>query len=423
MYILFWLQLNKGTTMVTTLQQSDQVYNNGPSSPPDLIYSAVQGLKQPEDENHLQAELQSLLNQLVDKIDARGGLLSYNHSGTHISLAAGKTSREFAITRSERRLLFAGKPLIDKETLIYPISGSDSLVGILCIHISDQARLELCSDLVHAYARLAAQNIELTRRQTTLSTYADSLSAKKQDLEQIQKYNQNLLSITAHDLSSPLNAVSGYLEMIDEYLENNDHANKISYYYKRIQSGVSDISDMLTQLNEVIKLKKGFSSLDNTKFDVNELVRDVCHLLNTHAEKKDSSLQIDTKPASVYLNGDKVKFKRVIYNLVSNAIKYSREGRPIHVRTDTKEGQAYIYIKDRGPGISEEEMKTIFNPFVKHAPAENDTTSYGLGLYISSYFTKLMNGKIVANSRPGKGSTFTVVVPLAAAPSVEAKSA
>jgi signal transduction histidine kinase len=376
------------------------------------FYNAVQGVRQAGGEDHLRTDLQALLNQLVDKTKARGGLLSYNSRGKRQFLVTGDTNEAFAMTENERRLLMMDNFFVKDKTYIHPISGSGHLMGILCININLQTWESLCKELAYAYTRLAAQRFEMHRKQFALSKYVDSLYEKKRELEQIQEYNQNLLSITAHDLSSPLTAVSGYLEMIDEYLGNKESTTKLYHYYKRIQAGVSDVSDMLSQLNEVVKLKKGFSSLNSVKVEANGVIKEVCDLLEANATKKEIGLEVEVK-GEAHINADVVKFKRVIYNLVTNAIKYSHKQQPIYVLTDTNNEQLYIHIRDSGPGIPEEDMNTIFDPFVRHRSEESNVTSYGLGLYISSYFTELMDGRIIAESKTGEGSTFTVIMPLA----------
>lgn len=387
------------------------------------FYSVAGNREQTESEDNLRTELQLLLKQLVEKTKAAGGILMYDSLGRRTTLVSGETDKEFELAERERQQLLAGQSIKKEGTHIRAVTGRSRLLGIICINIDEQTWQPLCRELAAAYARLASNSFEMNRERDRAPESTDSLLEKKRELEQIQQYNQNLLSITAHDLSSPLNAVSGYLDMIDEYLESEDHASKLYHYYKRIQSGVSDVSDMLTQLNEVIKLKKGFLTLDNATIEAGSIVEEVCGLLSNNAGKKDVSLDVDVNEMPVYINADEVKFKRIIYNLVSNAIKYSRRNKSIRIRTATKGEQLYVYIRDRGTGILEEDMKTIFDPFVKHDGQDSQATSYGLGLYISSYFTKLMNGKILAESENGKGSTFTVVMPLATAPEMQSRPA
>jgi signal transduction histidine kinase len=405
-------------------QFSGKSGNESSLSTSDLIfYNVEQGHRKVQEENNLCADLQALLNQLVDKTKAGGGMLSYNRLGTREFLVDGNIKKNFEMSEGDRSLLLAGEYFVKGETHIYPISDNSHLLGIICVSIDRWTWKPLCKDLIYAYARMAAQSFKMHRKQNSLSGNTDSLFEKKRELEQIQRYNQNLLSITAHDLTSPINAVSGYLEMIDEYLGNKEDATKIYHYYKRIQSGVNHVSDMLTQLNEVVKLEKGFLSLSSAKVDINWIIKEVCDLLKANAAKKEIDLQVSVKGEAIYADVDVLKFKRVIYNLVSNAIKYSRKHQQICVQTSTESERVYVHVRDNGTGIPEKAMNSIFDPFVKHHTRQDNPTSYGLGLYISSYFMELMNGKIIAESKLGKGSTFTVVMPLAAAPANQSQSA
>jgi signal transduction histidine kinase len=387
------------------------------------FYNAERRHNKVRGEDNLCANLQTLLNQLVDKTKAGGGMLSYNRFGTRKFLINGDIKKKFEMSERDRSLLLAGEYFVKGKTHIYPISNNNHLLGIICINVNRWTWKPLCKDLAYAYAYIAAQSFKMHRKQHALSEPPDSLFKKKQELEQIQKYNQNLLSITAHDLSSPINAVSGYLEMIDECLGNKEDANKIYHYYKRIQSGVNHVSDMLTQLNEVVKLEKGFLSLSSAKVDINWIIKEVCDLLKANAAKKEIDLQVSIKGEAIYAEVDVLKFKRVIYNLVSNAIKYSRKHQQICVQTSMKTEWVYVHVRDNGTGIPEKAMNSIFDPFVKHHSGKDYPTSYGLGLYISSYFMELMNGKIVAESKLGEGSTFTVVMPQAAAPANQSQTA
>jgi len=388
----------------------------------DFYCSSTQAIGLVRAKNNFKENFQNLLSQLVDKTKARGGGLAHNSLGSHKILTAGQFGGEVKMTENECRLLLMGKAFFKKGFYLHPIFNEERLAGIIYLKFNPQTWEPVYKELVQAYAHLVSQNFKIHRKQSQLSDYADSLHQKKRELERIQKYNQNLLSITTHDLSSPLNAVSGYLEMIDDCLQNKESANKLYHYCKRVQSGVEDVSDILNQLNEVVKLKKGFSSLNSVKADANWMIKDVCNLLKSRAKKKNINLQIETKDTPAYVKVDMVKFKRVIHNLVSNAIKYTPQNKSIDVQTYKKNEQIYVQVRDHGIGISQEDMETIFDPFTK-LHSSTSQSSCGLGLYISSYFMKLMNGKIMVESKEGKGSTFTVAVPSTAAFTVQSKTA
>ena len=355
--------------------------------------------------------LAQLLEQLTDKVGAESALLAYHKSGIQQTVQVGSTTQKCELTEEEQQQLEAGNPLVRPQTYVHPIENNNNFAGLIYLFKNSDSWKPLSSDLVQAYALLCTQNIRMQQKQDNLRKYADSLLHKKKELEKIQEYNQNLLSITTHDLSSPLTAVSGYLDMIDQCLESDDSKQQIQKYHKQIESGVNDVSDMLKQLSEVIKFKKGFLSLDTVKVDVNWVVNDICEILQANAAKKEINLQTIPADRPIYIEVDIIKFKRIIYNLVSNAIKYTQRKKNINVRIGATDSQVCVQVKDEGIGISEDKLDKIFQPFVKLNETKNETCSQGLGLYISSYFAELMGGEINAQSTSGEGSTFTIHLP------------
>lgn len=369
-------------------------------------------------------KLQHLLEQLVQKIGAHGGFLAYYISGIQTKISVGKINHDYDLTPEEQSQLEYGNPVVKRDAYVYPIRRQNQFTGLIYLFRNAETWQPLSDELVQAYALLCAQNLQMEYEQNNLTKYANSLLDKKKELEKIQNYNQNLLSITTHDLSSPLNAVSGYLEMIDQCLEEDKSTQKLQKYHKQIQSGVSDVSDMLQQLSEVIKYKKGFLTLDKVTVDVNWIVNDICELLKANARKKDIELKAVPCERPIYIDVDIVKFKRIIYNLVSNAIKYTGRQKHIFVRIQADENNVQVQVKDEGIGISEDKLDKIFQPFVKLNKNEKgeDGCSQGLGLYISSYFVELMGGKILAQSKSGKGSTFTINLPRVAMATLQSQT-
>ncbi|MDZ7772928.1 MAG: HAMP domain-containing sensor histidine kinase [Balneolaceae bacterium] len=211
-----------------------------------------------------------------------------------------------------------------------------------------------------------------------------------------------------------MNAVSGYLDLMNDALEEDGDLSRILDYHRMIQSGINDISDMLNQLNEIAKIEKGLVSLHFTKVDLCWLIEETCDLLRPIAQKEDRRLVYDAPEYPVYAEVDFVKLKRVVYNLISNGIKYTGVGGRVAVSVENGGDMARVVVDDNGIGISEDDKEAIFEPFVKlNSSGKDGLTSSGLGLFISSYFTRQMHGKISVDSVEGQGSTFMVSLPLA----------
>lgn len=357
--------------------------------------------------------LEELLEHLLTRIEASGGGIYLCTEQDVPVTRVGEGGDDRKLKRFDETVLFSGKPVLGKARYLQPISVEEEVVGYLCVRVDSGECSPMVRELIQAYAIIIARELELVQNKSVLERYSLRLLEKKQELQETQQYSSNLLSITTHDLSSPLNAVSGYLDLMNECLEEEADLDRILDYHKMIQSGIQDISDMLNQLNEVARIEKGLVSLRFTKMDLCWLIEETCDLLKQVARRQGRTLSYRLPDRRVYAEVDFVKLKRVVYNLVSNAIKYTEEGGNIRVSVETEGERALIRVADDGMGISEEDRKAIFEPFVKLKKSGGDgLTSSGLGLFISSYFTRQMHGELSVESAMGEGSTFTVSLPM-----------
>lgn len=358
----------------------------------------------------IRQRLRKLLAKLIKRIEAEGASI-FICGHTDIQLAeAGNTDFDEQVRQRDESALFAGEFIVE-DKIVQPVVGKDYVIGYLSVHIEEENPSELIEELLLTYADFIFHELELAKRKYTLENTFQRLEKKKEELKKAQEYNNTLLSITSHDLSSPLNAVSGYLDLMDDCLEDNSKIDKIENYHHRIQSGVHDVMDMLNQLSDISKIEHGRVSLDMVKVNLGWLVDEVCKLLESNAIEKDINLSTDIPKDPVYIEADTIKLKRVIQNLVANAIKYTKDEGYVEVQLEQEESWALIKVKDNGIGIPDSHYSKIFAPFVKLEKSDNHSSS-GLGLYVASYFTDLMNGEISVKSKENKGSTFIVSLPL-----------
>ncbi|MDZ7771141.1 MAG: HAMP domain-containing sensor histidine kinase [Balneolaceae bacterium] len=368
-------------------------------------------------ESSVQVSLESLrdqLEKLVARIEAGGGCIYLSTEKDVRVTSCGEIPESEPLKAFDDMVLFSGNPILGENRYIHPIPLDAQVIGYICLHMDSSLCTEGRRELIQAYAIIVAQELELVQNKSILERFSNRLLEKREELEKTQQYNSNLLSITTHDLSSPLNAVSGYLDLMNDALEEDGDLSRILDYHRMIQSGINDISDMLNQLNEIAKIEKGLVSLHFTKVDLCWLIEETCDLLRPLAQKENRHLHFKAPGRPVYAEVDFVKFKRVIYNLISNGIKYTDEGGRVVVRVEDEDERARVVVEDNGIGISEEKRQAIFEPFVKlNSSGKDGLTSSGLGLFISSYFTRQMHGDISVESEKGEGSTFFVTLPRA----------
>jgi len=237
----------------------------------------------------------------------------------------------------------------------------------------------------------------------------ENLRVEKKSAEIANKAKSEFLARMSHEIRTPLNAVIGFTNLS---LQKSTDDSQLHNYLTKI---VTSANHLLTIINDILdysKIEAGKIELEKTPFDIEELLNEVFDLGASIAHDKNLELIISHSPLIPYpLMGDPVKLKQIIVNLVSNAIKFTHEGE-IHVNVDIEnqtknKTTLLVSVKDTGIGLSKEQQKILFQPFVQ---ADGSITrrfgGTGIGLTISKRLVELMKGKIWIESEEGKGSTF-----------------
>ncbi|MDI6401956.1 HAMP domain-containing sensor histidine kinase [Balneolaceae bacterium ANBcel3] len=240
----------------------------------------------------------------------------------------------------------------------------------------------------------------------------EELAGRHKKMEQEAKARKRVLSLTAHDLMSPINAISGYLDLMKFSLDTEADVDQIRRYRDKIKNGINDITNIVQQLREMSKHEDlhDFMPLD---VDLNWVVRDACDVMEGAALAKEHELECLLTPQPVYVSADLPRLKRILFNLISNSIKYTPRGGGITVRVTSDDANAMVSVQDNGLGIPKDSFQDIFKAETKlhYSGTENESSS-GLGLYISAHFAKQMKGRITLESELRKGSSFTLHLPL-----------
>ncbi len=238
------------------------------------------------------------------------------------------------------------------------------------------------------------------------------ITQEKEAAEAVAKARAEFLAGMAHELRTPLNAIIGYSEMLSSDLEseedNSKDLGKITQAGKYLLELINDVLDLS-------KLDADKMPLYLEKFELMPLVQEVITTIMPLAEKNNNSLNVENLESITEMYADQMKVKQILYNLLSNACKFTESGH-ITLRLQSYEQNAQIWITfeivDTGIGITEEQMNNIFE---KYTQASIDTSKHyggtGLGLTISQQFCQMMGGNITVTSEDGQGSTFSVHIP------------
>ncbi|MBL4707927.1 MAG: response regulator, partial [Flavobacteriales bacterium] len=241
---------------------------------------------------------------------------------------------------------------------------------------------------------LQSKQLELEKRQ----------EQTKQQL-QLAELRSDFFSNTSHEFRTPLTLTLGPLDKLlkKEQLEYRGDVERIQRNAKRLLSLVDETLD-------IAKIENGHLPLSVNKIAIGEYVSKIAHGFIPHAETKQISLEVIDRSGQYQLEADENKLNKVCVNLLENAFKHTPNGGFIQVICEApKENSISIQIKDNGAGIASENIPYIFNRFYK---VDANTEGTGIGLALSKQLIELHGGTILVESKIGKGSTFSVQIPL-----------
>lgn len=233
----------------------------------------------------------------------------------------------------------------------------------------------------------------------------------KKSLERERELNElksKFVSIASHEFRTPLSTVMSSASLIQQYKDRNEF-DKVTKHVTRIKTSVNHLTAILNDFLSLGKLEEGKIEATLEPINISEFLDDVKEEM-TASLREGQRLSIECPDIEKTFTSDVRILRHILFNLISNASKYSDAGKAIHIRcSESKQGITFS-IRDEGIGISKEDQKHMFERFFRASNAGN-IQGTGLGLNIVKRYVELLNGKIDFTSEHGKGSTFSVHIP------------
>lgn len=221
---------------------------------------------------------------------------------------------------------------------------------------------------------------------------------------EISEMKNDVFNAVAHDLRAPILGIQGYLMMLQEAnLSKEEQGNML----KAISNSSQMLVGLVENILDISKLERGMLVLNKTTFDLGTMLNELISTLKPLAEQKNIYLQAAC-PNPAPLNADKNLIERLFTNLISNALKFTEKG-GVQITVKQDEKNYKISVQDTGIGIAPEELPKIFK---KYHQTDRTVNGYGLGLTIVKQIAEAHQGQIEVISELGKGTTFTVTLPL-----------
>ncbi len=237
------------------------------------------------------------------------------------------------------------------------------------------------------------------------------IAEKQKVIDQLTKEKFSLLKTISHDIRSPFNQLFALLQLME--LETDNMNADIKAYIDKMYHSVIGGMEMIKNLHDLRALDQGSITLTPSPFRLKRTVEQVVRSFHIQARLKSVKLELMPVPEELEINNDNILLKKILENIISNAIKYPEAGSAVFIEVTTDRKYIIFTIRDQGPGIPEKEMDQAFNKFKKLSPlpsgGENTT---GLGLYLAHRFAVMAGGNIKIENHKEGGLEVRVILPV-----------
>ncbi len=275
---------------------------------------------------------------------------------------------------------------------------------------------QMNNQLVDAKRRLTRSNRQLEAALKENKEINEKLDEARLLAEQANLSKTRFLANMSHDIRTPMNAIVGLSELMEHHIENPE---MLQVYISKLQSSSQYLLDLINDILDLSKIENGSPELRLEPMNIGTQIEQVVTIIKPQINQKNQELSVecDCKEFGGVL-GDPIRFRQILMNIFSNAVKYTPEGGQIcftiHEMGKTNGETTYEFIvEDTGIGMSPEYMEHIFEPFSRSEPEVKEIQGTGLGMAITKSLTDAMGGNIRVDSTLGKGSRFCVEIPFA----------
>jgi signal transduction histidine kinase len=319
-------------------------------------------------------------------------------------------------------LIMAGSYVIVRYVIVKPVKHlkevSDAIsAGELNVRSEIQTGDEF-EDLSHAFNRMLRNLVSMQDRlrkvNADLDRKVDELAQANLALYESNRLKSDFLATMSHELRTPLNSILGFSEVL---LSSNGLSEKQTRWANNIKSSGDQLLALINDILDLAKIEAGKMQVRVAEFSAYDVCEGMLSMFRPMAEKKNIDLRGQLAPGMRLVRQDMVKLQQILSNLLSNAIKFTPEGGRVLLKAEAPPGPAggwlELTVSDTGVGIALEEQELVFEKFRQAGnPLTRQHAGTGLGLSIVRELSKLLGGEVTLVSELGRGSTFTVRLPL-----------
>jgi signal transduction histidine kinase len=252
---------------------------------------------------------------------------------------------------------------------------------------------------------------ELGDLAANLNVMNDELRLVYGELETASRHKSEFLANMSHELRTPLNAIIGFSQVLRQRLFGEINAKQEEYLDDILSSG-NHLLDLINDVLDLSKVEAGQVELEVGSFSLREALERSIVMVREQATKRGVRLSLEVAPDVDLVEGDERRLRQVLYNLLTNAVKFTLEGGRVVVASSRVDGEVQVSVTDDGPGIGPEDHERIFEEFQQTEVGSAQREGTGLGLALSKRLVELHGGRIWVESEEGHGSRFVFTLPI-----------
>jgi signal transduction histidine kinase len=373
-----------------------------------LLHDATRTLSATLDQGEIERVVISTASRLVAVEDApcRAGFFRVEDETASLvaDVEAGSalpdmSDRELATVLAKRRAV-AAPPLA-----LAPVFVHGEPYGVVAVGVGDECGAEVLRRLeaIASLAELAIAN----------AVHFDAMHREGERMAAMDDVKSKFLRLASHELRSPLAVLRGYLSMLLDGTFDGRPGSEVAEVYGMMDAKAQQMEVLVTQMLEAARLEDGRLRMDLVRLDLRQVVTEAAQSVRAVAGPE-HELQVILPDEPVHVLADAWRVATILGNLLSNAVKYSPGGGSVRCTVPPAGDVGTVEVADRGLGIAEADMATLFTRFGRIVTTENSRIpGTGLGLYLSRELAQMQGGTLEAASQVGVGSTFTLTLPLA----------
>lgn len=318
------------------------------------------------------------------------------------------------VTPLDREGFWSKQDMVFRKTINSSIIIAGVIAGIVALLISFIISKKITSPIqkMTSVAQSMAEG-NLARRvdvdsQDEIGVLGEQLNQLAAHLQKLEKLRKKLTADVAHELRTPITTIQSYIEAFQDGVMSVNQAN-----LNAIHEEIIRLVDLVNDLQELSITEGGRRNFEFEQINLNQFVQNSVQSLVSLFKSKNIDLDLNLSNEEIKLHFDRESLNKIIYNILSNAHKYTEQGGEVTIDVTQKDSNAVIRIEDNGIGISEEELPYIFERFYRIDESRTrETGGTGIGLAIVKELVEAHNGQIDVKSELGEGTEFIISLPL-----------